>query len=87
MGNIGSSAPSAFCLSPAPLRLLSDKYLSIQVDEILKNTSATPSRPSKTISSAFEPHMGVFVDAQDKYVAISIPTLFEVLFISNVEHC
>jgi hypothetical protein len=42
--------------------------ISIQVEEILKNTSATPGRLSKTISSAFEPHMGVFVDAQDKCV-------------------
>ena len=52
----------------------SDIYIPYhkQVDEILKSTTATPSRPSKTISSAFEPHMGVFVDAQDKWVLISI---------------
>ncbi|KAI0929946.1 hypothetical protein AcV5_006778 [Taiwanofungus camphoratus] len=35
--------------------------------EILKATQpAGASRPSKTISSAFEPHMGVYIDAQDK---------------------
>ncbi|KAJ6498983.1 Vps53-like protein [Mycena sanguinolenta] len=37
--------------------------------EIL-NTTATPhSAAPKTITSAFEPHMGVFVDAQDKALA------------------
>ncbi|KAF8210667.1 Vps53-like protein [Mycena galopus ATCC 62051] len=34
------------------------------------NITATPhSAPPKTITSAFEPHMGIFVDAQDKALA------------------
>ncbi|KAJ6625846.1 Vps53-like protein [Mycena sp. CBHHK59/15] len=37
--------------------------------EILNTTAASHSAPPKTISSAFEPHMGVFVDAQDKALA------------------
>ena len=39
----------------------------MQIGDILKETQpAGASRPSKTISSAFESHMGVFVSAQDK---------------------
>ena len=38
----------------------------LQLDEVLNSTTATTSRPVKTMSSAFESHMGVFVDAQDK---------------------
>lgn len=36
--------------------------------EILKFTGGT-SQPQKPISAAFEPHLGIFVDAQDKYGA------------------
>ncbi|KZT71823.1 hypothetical protein DAEQUDRAFT_744138 [Daedalea quercina L-15889] len=37
------------------------------VPDILKATQpAGATRPSKTISSAYEPHMGVYIDAQDK---------------------
>ncbi|CCL98710.1 uncharacterized protein FIBRA_00714 [Fibroporia radiculosa] len=45
---------------------MSRKYATL-LPEILKATQPTgASRLSKTISSAFEPHMGVFIDAQDK---------------------
>ncbi|KAJ7085845.1 Vps53-like protein [Mycena crocata] len=37
--------------------------------EILNTTAPSHSAPPKTITSAFEPHMGVFVDAQDKALA------------------
>ena len=38
-----------------------------QMEDILNATQpAGASRPSKTISSTFESHMGVFVSAQDK---------------------
>lgn len=41
-----------------------------QVPDILKATQpAGATRPLKTISSAYEPHMGVYIDAQDKYAA------------------
>ncbi|KAH8107895.1 Vps53-like protein [Cristinia sonorae] len=37
------------------------------IEEILKEIqSSSATRPARTISSAFEPHMGVFIDAQDK---------------------
>ncbi|TCD68264.1 Vacuolar protein sorting-associated protein 53 [Steccherinum ochraceum] len=37
------------------------------IEDILKATQpASATRPSRSISSAFEPHMGVFIDAQDK---------------------
>ncbi|KZT10830.1 uncharacterized protein LAESUDRAFT_755492 [Laetiporus sulphureus 93-53] len=45
---------------------LGRKYAT-PVTDILKETQpAGASRPLKTISSAFEPHMGVYIDAQDK---------------------
>ncbi|THH12677.1 hypothetical protein EW146_g7473, partial [Bondarzewia mesenterica] len=37
--------------------------------DILQATSSTPTRPLQPISSAFEPYMGVYVDAQDKTIA------------------
>ncbi|KAJ7693303.1 Vps53-like protein [Mycena rosella] len=37
--------------------------------EMLITTAPSHSAPPKTMSSAFEPHMGVFVDAQDKALA------------------
>ncbi|TFK44162.1 Vps53-like protein [Crucibulum laeve] len=37
--------------------------------DILKATSSPQNQPPQTISSAFEPHMGIFVDAQDKALA------------------
>ncbi|KAJ7217738.1 Vps53-like protein [Mycena pura] len=37
--------------------------------DMLHATAAFHSAPPKTITSAFEPHMGVFVDAQDKALA------------------
>ncbi|KAH9935765.1 Vps53-like protein [Fomitopsis serialis] len=45
---------------------LARKYAT-QIPDILKATQpAGATRPSKTISSAYEPHMGVYIDAQDK---------------------
>lgn len=38
-----------------------------QLQEVLSNPGSR-TNPNKSISSAFEKHMGVFVDAQDKYV-------------------
>ena len=37
---------------------------------MLKATDNPHSEPGKPISAAFEPHMGIFVDAQDKYVLL-----------------
>jgi len=37
-----------------------------QLQDILQATSPTPSRVSQSISSSFEPHMGVYVQHQDK---------------------
>ncbi|KII92548.1 hypothetical protein PLICRDRAFT_37313 [Plicaturopsis crispa FD-325 SS-3] len=37
--------------------------------DIIKASSSNPGHQPKTISSAWEPHMGVFVDAQDKALA------------------
>ncbi|PPQ89469.1 hypothetical protein CVT25_011995 [Psilocybe cyanescens] len=37
--------------------------------EMLKATDNPHSEPGKPISAAFEPHMGIFVDAQDKVLA------------------
>ncbi|KZP34522.1 hypothetical protein FIBSPDRAFT_924022 [Athelia psychrophila] len=45
------------------------KKYATTIEDILKNTTPTPSRPAKSISSAFESHMGVFVDAQDKAIS------------------
>lgn len=39
---------------------------ALQFQEILNAAAGTQTQPRSTISSAFEPHMGVFVDAQDK---------------------
>lgn len=39
----------------------------LQVDEILK-TASPPTAQIQSMSSAFEPHLGIFVDAQDKQV-------------------
>lgn len=39
-----------------------------KLQEMLSVASSAPSGSQKTISSAFEPHMGVFIDAQDKFV-------------------
>ena len=35
---------------------------------MLKATDNPQSEPGKPMSAAFEPHMGIFVEAQDKYV-------------------
>ncbi|KAL0956636.1 hypothetical protein HGRIS_002769 [Hohenbuehelia grisea] len=37
--------------------------------EILNATATTTSRPPQPISAAFEPHMGIFVDAQDRAIS------------------
>ena len=37
-----------------------------QLQDILQATSPTPARVSQSISSSFEPHMGVYVQYQDK---------------------
>jgi Vps53-like, N-terminal len=39
-----------------------------QLQDILQETSPTPARPLQSISSCFEPHMGVYVQHQDKWV-------------------
>ena len=39
---------------------------SLQFQEILNAAAGTQAQPRSPISSAFEPHMSVFVDAQDK---------------------
>lgn len=41
------------------------KKWATPLDELLKATSL-PATPPRTMSSAFEPHLGIFVDAQDK---------------------
>jgi hypothetical protein len=38
-----------------------------QFKDMLKATDNPQAEPGKPISAAFEPHMGIFVDAQDKY--------------------
>lgn len=38
----------------------------LQFKDILKATDNPQSEPGKPMSAAFEPHMGIFVDAQDK---------------------
>jgi hypothetical protein len=40
----------------------------LQLKDILKATDNPHSEPGKPISMAFESHMNIFVDAQDKYV-------------------
>ncbi|KAI0745870.1 Vps53-like protein [Earliella scabrosa] len=46
------------------------KKYSTPLREILRATTATTAtRPSKPITSAFEPHMGVYIDAQDKVLS------------------
>ncbi|KAJ7268661.1 Vps53-like protein [Mycena haematopus] len=45
------------------------KKWATSFQEILNITATPHSAPPKTITSAFDPHMGVFVDAQDKALA------------------
>ncbi|KAI0048281.1 hypothetical protein FA95DRAFT_1588772 [Auriscalpium vulgare] len=45
------------------------KKFGVSLQEILKATSSTPSQPIQSISAAFEPHMGVYVQAQDRTIA------------------
>ncbi|EPQ57099.1 hypothetical protein GLOTRDRAFT_137518 [Gloeophyllum trabeum ATCC 11539] len=45
------------------------RKLGAPLKEILEASSPSSSRPIRPISSAFEPHLGVFVDAQDKAIA------------------
>jgi hypothetical protein len=40
-----------------------------QLSEIFKATSHQNARPTTSITTAFAPHMGVYIDAQDKYGA------------------
>jgi hypothetical protein len=40
---------------------------AMQFKDMLKATDNPQAEPGKPISAAFEPHMGIFVDAQDKY--------------------
>jgi hypothetical protein len=42
-----------------------------QLNEILEASSPPSSATVQSMSSAFEPHLGVFVDAQDKSVFAS----------------
>lgn len=51
-----------------------DAFIPRQLDELLKATSL-PTTPARTMSSAFEPHLGIFVEAQDKSVHSSIHLL------------
>ena len=39
--------------------------------DILKATDTTHSQPGQSITSVFEPHMSIFIDAQDKLVGFS----------------
>ncbi|KAJ3505368.1 hypothetical protein NLJ89_g7457 [Agrocybe chaxingu] len=45
------------------------KKWATPIKDILKATDNPHSEPGKPISAAFEPHMGIFVDAQDKVLA------------------
>ncbi|KAL5507261.1 VPS53 [Sanghuangporus vaninii] len=47
---------------------ISKKYATdaIQIRDILKLSTTGTSRPIQSLASAFEPYMGIFVDAQDK---------------------
>lgn len=49
------------CIAKAPTETV------VKVDQILR-TASPPTAQIQSMSSAFEPHLGVFVDAQDKYV-------------------
>ncbi|KAI0000479.1 Vps53-like protein [Russula vinacea] len=42
------------------------KKFGASLQDILQATSPTPARPLQSISSSFEPHMGVYVQYQDK---------------------
>ncbi|CAK5281328.1 unnamed protein product [Mycena citricolor] len=50
----------------ADFELSMAKKWSTPFPDILKATAQSHSAPPKTMTSAFEPHMGVFVDAQDR---------------------
>ncbi|KAI0305491.1 Vps53-like protein [Multifurca ochricompacta] len=45
------------------------KKFGVPLQDILQETSSTSTRPLQSISSAFEPHMGVYVRHQDKAIA------------------
>ncbi|KAI9507909.1 Vps53-like protein [Russula earlei] len=45
------------------------KKFTTPLQDILQATSPTPARPLQSISSSFEPHMGVYVQHQDKSIA------------------
>ncbi|KAH9058879.1 Vps53-like protein [Lactarius vividus] len=45
------------------------KKFGASLQDILQATSLTPTRPLQSISSSFEPHMGVYVQHQDKAIA------------------
>ncbi|KAI0066196.1 hypothetical protein BV25DRAFT_1988653 [Artomyces pyxidatus] len=45
------------------------KKFASPLEDILKATSTTPTRPVQSISTAFEPHMGVYVQAQDRTIS------------------
>ncbi|KIY53086.1 hypothetical protein FISHEDRAFT_33844 [Fistulina hepatica ATCC 64428] len=45
------------------------KKWAVSFKEILNTASESLGRPHKSMSSAFEPHMGIFVDAQDRALA------------------
>ena len=57
----------------------------------MKCASSVSSRTPKSIASAFEPHMGVFVDAQDKFVFLgpnfSLPFRIGLLYTMSTGHC
>ncbi|KAN0103653.1 Vps53-like, N-terminal domain containing protein [Russula decolorans] len=45
------------------------KKFGASLQDILQATSPTPARPLQSISSSFEPHMGVYVQHQDRAIA------------------
>ncbi|KAF8271309.1 Vps53-like protein [Lactarius quietus] len=50
------------------------KKFGASLQDILQATSPTPTRPLQSISSSFEPHMGVYVQHQDKAIADLLST-------------
>ncbi|KAI0266660.1 Vps53-like protein [Gloeopeniophorella convolvens] len=45
------------------------KKFGVLLQDILQATSPTPARPIQSITSSFEPHMGVYVQSQDRAIS------------------
>jgi hypothetical protein len=43
-------------------------HLEKKMDDILRTMTSPAAKPINSISSSFEAHIGVYIDAQDKYV-------------------